>query len=150
MLLKVLIKGGKLDESKRLKIGSLDKIVNEGRYVNMLNWDQLKLLFASFCTEKERESVTKYSQPINLSFRLAVNNYIKELKGTTMSDKMSPAKLFILTVTHNYLVCDTHEALEWKPDNAQKNCFKNIKQRGALAGWSQDFLVFCFKNGARD
>ena len=65
----------KLGESKRLTIGSLDKNVNEGRYVNMLHWDWLKPLFASFSTEKERESVTKYSQTSNLSFRLAANNY---------------------------------------------------------------------------
>ena len=55
---------------------------------------------------------------------------------------MSPAKYsFILTVIHNYLVCDTHEALEWKPDNAEKY-FTNIKQRGAQAGWSEDGLDY--------
>ena len=72
--LKVLIEGEKYGESKRSKIASLEKIVNEGRYVNMLHWEQLNPLFASF-TEKERESVTKYSQASNLSFRLEGKNH---------------------------------------------------------------------------
>ena len=89
----------------------------------MSHWERLKTLFASFCTEKEKESVNKYGQANNLSFWLAPINYkniYQELKDTTMTDKMSPAKFsFILTVILNYLVCDQHETFEWKPDNVE-------------------------------
>ena len=37
IFLKVLVEGEKYGESKRLKIASLEKIVNEGRYVAMLH-----------------------------------------------------------------------------------------------------------------
>ena len=90
-----------------------------------------KTIVASFCTIKEREPVTKYSQASNLSFRLAANNCEKnkEFKGKNMTDKMSPEKSFILTVIHNYLVCDRHEALEWEPDNAEKNVSQILNKK---------------------
>ena len=43
---------------------------------------------------------------------------------------------------HNYFVYDTHDVLEWKPDNVEKFRFTNIKQKGAKTCWSQDGLDF--------
>ena len=144
--LKIPIIGKNANESKKIKLASLEKVVMGGRNVTPSHWIKVLPLFASFCTKKEKESAKNYRNASNLSSNLCANTYdlvYRELDGKTLSETLTAAKLaFIITIIHNHLVREEHNSLEWKPTDPSLLRFTGPKQRGGTGGWAQEGLDF--------